>query len=655
MLTTPEKKRYEGIESRVLHMALAILLAFSLLGFRLWYLQMVNWRDAQGRDAADLVAKYRLRRETLKASRGMIYGRDPSIVLADNQASCDLMLVPAECTDPEDVCARLGSLVGITPDELLAKITQAKKNRKAFAQVLVKRDISKSDIARVEESAYALPGVFTMFRPQRRYWYGKTAGQILGYLSEIGPEELEKKSDEYDMGDLVGRDGLEAKYESDLHGKSGQILVVRYASGDPQLRTDELGQPYINVDSYGRRLEEAQNTGRKPEAGGAIHTTLDIGLQAKAEKLLEGKVGAITVLNADTGEVLALASNPGYDPSAFINRSRARERMDILTDTTQHPMLNRSFQAAYPPGSVFKVLLAAAALEEGAITESTSFGCPGSFHLPGVSRPWMCWQHSGHGGVSVVGALTISCDVFFYNVGLKLGVDKINKYADLMGLGQRTGLDLPKEEKGLVPSQEWKKATVARKNSNPYEQKWYPGDTLNLAIGQGANNTTPLQCAVLMSCIINGGRKVRPYINQEIGPDVSEPFLSEKTLEIVRRGMRACVEQEGYPSGTGRMARVPGLVVLGKTGSAQMVGNEQLKKKYPKEEDKPYEIRDHAWFVCGVLDQPVRIAVSVLIEHGMHGSTGAAPFAKEILTYYYGDRKTDPVKVASAGQEHAPQ
>jgi penicillin-binding protein 2 len=655
LLTTPEKKRYEGIERRVLHMGLAILLAFSCLGFRLWYLQMVNWRDAQGRDTADLVAKYRLRRETLKASRGMIYGRDPSIVLADNQASCDLMLVPAECTDPEAVCDRLASLVAITPNELLAKISLAKKQRKSFAQILVKRDISKTDIARVEENSYVLPGVFAMFRPQRRYWYGKTAGQILGYLSEIGPDELERKADEYDMGDLVGRDGLEAKYEDDLRGRSGQILVVRYASGDPQLKTDEFGKPYISKDSYGRSLKEAQDTGRKPEAGGAIHTTLDIGLQAKAEKLLEGKVGAICVLNAETGEVLAMASNPGYDPSAFINRSRARERMDILQDTTQHPMLNRCFQAAYPPGSVFKVLLASAALQEGAITESSTFNCGGRYTLPTGGRSWGCWQHSGHGGVSVVGALTISCDVFFYNVGLKLGVDKINKYAELMGLGRRSGIDLPKEDKGLVPSPEWKKEIVAKTNSNPYEQKWYPGDTLNLAIGQGSMSATPLQCSVLMACIINGGRRVRPYINQEIGPDVSEPFLSEKTLEIVRRGMRACVEQEGYPSGTGRMARVPGLVVLGKTGSAQMVGNEQLKKKYPKEEDKPYEIRDHAWFVCGVLDQPVKIAVTVLVEHGMHGSTGAAPLAKEVLTYFYGDHKSDPVKVASTGQEHTPQ
>ncbi|MBI5091556.1 MAG: penicillin-binding protein 2 [Candidatus Hydrogenedentes bacterium] len=591
MLTAPDKKRYEGIERRVLHMGLVLLAAFSLLGVRLWYLQMVNWRDAQGRDAADLVAKYRLRREILKAPRGMIYGRDPSIVLADNQASCDLMLVPADCQNPEEVSERLASLVSISADDLLAKIELAKKQRKAYTQILVKRDISKTEIARVEESLYDLPEVFTMFRPQRRYWYGKTAGQLLGYLSEIGPEELERKSEQYDMGDLIGRDGLEAKYEDDLRGKSGQILVVRYASGDPQLRTDELGSPFIYKDTKGRRLVEAEGTGRKPEAGGAIHTTLDIGLQTKAEKLLEGQIGAICVLNADTGEVLALASHPGYDPSAFINRSRARERMDILQDTTLHPMLNRCFQAAYPPGSVFKVLLASAALEEGAITESTTFNCPGHYTLPTGGRSWSCWQHSGHGGVSVVGALTISCDVFFYNVGLKLGVDKINKYGELMGLGRRTGLDLPKEDKGLVPSPEWKKELVARTDPNPYEQKWYPGDTLNLAIGQGSMSATPLQCTVLMASIINGGRRVRPYINQELGPEVSEPFLSEKTLEIVRRGMRACVEKDDYPSGTGRMAKIPGLVVLGKTGSAQMVGNEQLKKAFSSnrcESPSPY-------------------------------------------------------------------
>ncbi len=632
-MTRSAKKRYPGVERRIAFIGALILLALTVLGLRLWNLQVVHWADY-----ARMAECNRLRAERLKAPRGMIFGRDESVVLADNRPSCDLVMVPAECgsTDLAEICIRLGELLGIDDAALFETIWQSR--RKPYRQILVKQDVSKNDLMRVEEFSYALPGVFTVARPQRRYLYGKTAGQILGYLGSPTQDELEQ-SDEYEGADLIGRGGIEQTYESDMRGTDGQLVVNVYVSDRrPQLRTDASGNPYVGVDSYGRKLEEEKDFRREPTPGQSIFTTLDIGLQQKCESLLEGDVGAIAVLEADTGAVLALASTPGYDPSIFAEYGRDRERVDALTDPFK-PMRNRCFQERYPPGSVFKVMLASAALEEGVIDEKTTFSCGGSFRLPGVSRPWNCWQRHGHGSVNVVDALAFSCDVFFYNVGLRLGVDKIKEWSSRFSLGEMTGIDLPNEVNGLIPDSEWKKARMAQLvPDDPSEWRWYPGNTVNLSIGQGEAATTPLQNAILMAAIVNGGRRVQPYINAAVSPNVSEPFLSERTLEIVRAGMRKCVEKERpAPTGTGKAARVPGMTVLGKTGTAQVI----KLKKYPSEEDIPYKERDHAWFVAGVLDQEPKIAMCILVEHGLHGSSTAAPYAKEIIEFFYRNRSSD--------------
>jgi len=424
-------------------------------------------------------------------------------------------------------------------------------------------------------------------------------------------------------------------YEDYLRGSDGQLCVVRYASGVPQVRTDAQGVPYVSVDSFGRPLVELPERRIDPVPGRPLHVTLDMALQAEAERTLEGQVGSIVVLNAETGEVLALASVPGYDPGVFVTSGLSHQRAALLNDRTLKPMRNRSFQEVYPPGSTFKVMLACAALEEGVITRNTSFFCPGQFRLSGVSRPWRCWRKGGHGTISVVGALAYSCDVFFYNVGLKLGPEKISEWAARMGLGVRTGLDLPDEATGLIDSPQHKEARFKKLYpDDPSEWKWYPGNTVNLAIGQGAAAITPLQNAVMMAAVLNGGRRAEPYLNLERGPVLSEPFLSPQTLAIVQEGMRDCVEDVTPPSGTGKEARIEGMVVIGKTGTAQAVGAHQY-AKYKNELDIPYELRDHALFVAGVMDRSPRIAVSVLIEHGLHGSSAAAPVARHMIEFFY--------------------
>jgi penicillin-binding protein 2 len=381
-----------------------------------------------------------------------------------------------------------------------------------------------------------------------------------------------------------------------------------------------------------------------------VHLTLDIGLQAHCEQLLEAEHGAIVVLDADTGEVLALASSPGYDPNVFVSPNTSRERVDILQGTPNR-MLNRAYQDVYAPGSVFKVLLAAAALEEHVIDTNTTYYCPGHFRLAPGGRPWHCWRREGHGNVSVVDALAFSCDVFFYNVGLELGVDRINEWADKLGVGVKTGLDLPGEVGGLIPSRAWKEQLFKPKFPDaPWEYRWYPGDTVNLSIGQGAATTTPLQNAVLVAAMVNGGYRVQPHIQRDVESRRSERLMSEATVEIVRRGMRKCVEKgPPAPSGTGNAARIEGWDIIGKTGSAQMVSLAHH-EAYENEEDIPKELRDHAWFVAGLLDRTPRLAVCILIEHGHHGSSAAAPLAKDIFKYMGETWYPDPVQLAQGAE-----
>ncbi|NIA13996.1 MAG: penicillin-binding protein 2 [Nitrospiraceae bacterium] len=632
MAQTGQKKRPDGVTARVRFVMIGLVLAMSVLVVRLWDLQVVHWFDY-----AQMAEYNRLRPERLKAPRGTIYGPDESIVLADNRSACDLVIVPAECRPMEidAVIEKLDELVGIDEAALRRKIEESKS--RPYRQVVAKQDVSRNDLMRVEEFAYALPGVFPVARPQRRYVYGDTAGQILGYLGEVGEDELGK----YKLGDLIGRSGLEQVYESAMRGTDGQLVVSVYRTDRrPQLRTDALGRAYVGVDSYGRQLEQEFRV--DPEAGGSIFTTLDIGLQARCEEILEDAraIGAIAVLNADTGAVLTLASTPGYDPSVFVTHGRARDREEALVGKLK-PMRSRAYQEAYPPASVFKVMLAVAALEEGVIDENTTHYCPGRFRLDGVNQVWRCWKSSGHGNISVVDALAFSCDVFFYNVGLALGVDRINEWAAKFGLGRPTGIDLPHEVSGLIPSRDWwDQVRRPQYPDEPWEWRWYPGKTVNLAIGQGEATTTPLQNAMMMAAVINGGRRPRPFVNMSLGPELSEDFIGDRTIDLVHRGMRKCVDKDrSPPTGTGKAAKIPGMIILGKTGTAQIVSRKQLIKYGKDENNIPYFLRDHAWFVAGVLDREPRIAVSVLVEHGLHGSSAAAPLAKLVIEYFYASRQ----------------
>ncbi len=622
-----KKALHEDLPLRIRNVAGVFVLAFLLLAARLWHLQIVNWAEYKNR--AD---NQRLHLQRLEAPRGRIHGADGA-VLADNRVSHDLVFIPAECDEDEwpEVCRRLGELIGLSPDRQAALLDKIKAGaREPYNQIVVTRDVSWNKLTRVEEYMWALPGVQTVVRHQRRYAYGEVAGQLLGYLGEIGPDELERRP-EYSMGDLIGQAGLERVYEDTLRGTDGHLLVNRYASGVPQLRTDAYGNPTIQFDSFGRPIKEEKDFRLPPVAGEPIHVTIDVGLQDLAERLLKGEQGAIAILNADTGAVLALSSAPGYDPNIFVTTGFNNERLAALSDPVR-PMRNRCYQEALAPGSIFKILVAMAALEERVVSEHSTHYCPGVFSLGNHSK--RCWRRGGHGNISVEDSLAFSCDVYYYNVGLELGVDRIHEWARRFGFGGPSGLDLSGEVPGVVPSKAWKVENFP--GGEPWRRQWYPAETCDLAIGQGYLTITPLQGAVMMASVVNGGRVVKPFLNADaVAPDVSEPLVSERTLQLVRAGLQKCVEKQTAPSGTGRLARVPGITVLGKTGTAQRVGREHY-AHYENELDIPYALRDHAWFVAGVLDREPRLAMCILVEHGLHGSTGAAPLAKEIIDYYYG-------------------
>lgn len=641
MAKSDEPKRYEGIQNRVQFTAVIITLAFLLLVMQLWRLQVVD----QGLYRA-MAEEQRVWPKRLKSDRGIIYGRG-GVVLADNRPSADIVMVPGDIPPEmrEGVAESLDRLLGVPKEEILERIYQFRGE--PFSQIPIKRDVTKYERVRVEEHTFELPGVLTVVHPQRRYRYGKVGGQLLGYLGEINREELAAQRDTYSMGDLIGRGGLEQMYESHLRGQDGYVVVTKYASGRPQLRTDRLGRPYIaERDSRGHQLEEE---GRRvePTTGNPLHITLDIELQAYAEALLQGEVGSIVVLEADTGAVLAMASTPTYDPSVFVNRGHSDERLALLTASRPNPMFSRSYREVYPPGSVYKIIMAAAAAEEGLMGRNTTHYCPGRFRINPTTRWWHCWRRSGHGHVNMEAALAFSCDVYFYQVGLDLGVDKIVEWSNKFGLGVRTGIDLPGEITGLIPSRDWKRETNADKPV--WEQNWYPGDTVNLSIGQGSAGTTPLQNAVMMAAIVNGGYRVRPYLNEAQGPELSDRLFGDQALEWVIKGLRTCVQKgPPAPTGTGHNAHIPGYDILGKTGTAQVASLEQT-QGYSEIEDIPYNLRHHAWFVAGVMDRDTKIAICVLVEHGHQGSAVAAPLARDVIEFFY-ERNDDTQLLARLGE-----
>lgn len=618
------------IDSKRLYIALGVffVLLLSLTG-RLWYLQILK-----GKDFAIASERNRVREVTKPAPRGLIYDRDGSLLLA-NRPFFDLVIIPQYLQNRQETLGIVSELFSIPVDQIERRLEEA-KGIPHFVPVRIKRNLSLHEVAMVESNKFFLPGVDVDTAPRRDYVRNESA-HLFGYLGEVTAKELDSlnaasRGYQYRLGSIIGKLGVEKKYENYLRGVEGKDFLQVDAYG--RLQTDSALDFGLNQKKPGRR-------------GYDLYLTIDQEVQAAAVQAFRQKNGALVALNAKTGEVLAYVSNPNFSLSIYQD-GLSSEDWQLLQNNPFKPLLDKVSGGAYPPGSTFKIITAIAALEEGVVGPQKTYTCNGIFSFG--NRQWRCWKRGGHGVVNLRRALEGSCDVYFYQVGNLLGVDRIAKWSRLFGFGEKTGLDLNMELPGIVPSTEWKMRTRG--------QPWQSGDTINVSIGQGFNLQTPLQVANMFATIGNGGHLWRPYLLKKVVDEQGAVVGEEKPLEKRRITMRpenlaqvksGLWDVVNAPSGTGKKARVEGFTVAGKTGTAQ---TSALRK--PKEqEDVTFLLRDHAWFGAYSPAEDPEIAVVALSENdGGGGGANAAPIVQQVLEAYW--RKKHPEKFPKKAPSPAP-
>jgi penicillin-binding protein 2 len=593
-----ELKEYQseqrlGSRAMLLHVIIVCVLT-SFLGM-FWYLQVVK-----GEEFAMLAENNRLRRIALPPTRGVVLDRREE-VLASTRPALNLVLVREGLTDADGQLRRLEQLLGIPYDALNARL-QAMRRRPTFEPLVIKEDVQLADIAKVEARREWFPSVEVEQTALRDYPDGPAIAHAVGYVGEVNESQLAKIADgSIQQGDIVGKTGVEREYDEILRGRRGWKLQT--------------------VNSLGRPLGASQ-PGRDPEDGHPLHLTIDKRLQRKLVEALADEVGSGIFMDPRTGEVLALASTPGYDPNVF-TAPVSRVTWTTLIGDPRHPLNDRAISSFYAPGSTFKVLMSVVGLETGAITPETTVFCPGWVNI--YNRQFMCWKKGGHGTVDVHRALVQSCNVFYYLLGRKVGIDAISKYAKMFGIGELSGIDIPGESRGNPPSAEWKQRI--------HKEPWYPGDTISVSIGQGLLAVTPVQMATMISAVANGGSLVRPHLAKDAKSEPVKLPVSPATLALIRDALSDVVEE-----GTATRAQLGPIHVAGKTGTAQV-----FKKSVGVDADKqPKDERDHAWFIGYAPAENPEISFAIVIEHGGHGGTTAAPVAKKVLEVFFEDRLPHP-------------
>ncbi len=596
-----ERSLNRKIRLSVILVTLLFLFVFS----RLVYLQILK-----GGIYSKLSTSNRIRVTKLPAPRGIIFSKSGQ-VLVKNKPSFDLTLVPQDTENMSVVLEDISSLLGISNKTLKQRV-EKKRGRPPFEPITLKKELTWAEMSLILSRKMDLRGVSIDVVPTRLYGSSCRASHVFGFLGEISRDELNASERAYDIGDLVGKHGLERWGQSYLHGKKGGLQT--------------------EVDVYGHRQKILAEI--EPVPGSNMVVSLVPELQRQAEICLQEKRGAVVAMNPSNGEVLVLASSPGFDPNLFSRGIEYSEWQKLITNP-DHPLLNRAIQSQQPPGSIFKIVTLIAALEENIVSPDFKVFCPGHFQLG--NRTFECWKKEGHGMIDMRQALVQSCDVFFYTLALRVGIDTIAEYADMLGFGQLTGIELENEKKGLLPSPQGKRARLGT--------SWQKGETLNVAIGQGFLLTTPLQAATVYSGVINGGMIPKPRIVLEVKGQlgrkifpfekVKEYSLSQKTRDFIVDALSGVVNDT---KGTGGRARVRGIDVAGKTGTAQVASL----KDDEDEKETPRHLRDHAWFVGFAPAAEPEIVVCTLIEHGGHGGSVAAPVVQKILQTYF-DMKNQSV------------
>ena len=563
-----------------------------LIGF--WKLQVI---DAD--KYSTMAERNRVRYIPVIAPRGRMLDRDGR-VLVDNRPSFSVLLLRDDLAQVEKHLAGISDGLGIPIDDLQDQLKNT-KNLPKFQPIVIKPDASQADIAFIESHRSDIPVLEMIPVSRRRYLPGGFLAHTAGYVGEVSEQQIEASNGKFRPGDFVGKTGLERQYNDLLQGTDGMRRVV--------------------VNSIGQEKERLAT--QEAISGKQILLTIDYDLQEIAEQSLGRRPGAAVALDPRTGEVLAMVSHPALDANDFAVRISADD-WKSLNEDPQKPLLNRAIQAQLAPGSVFKIITATAMLEDKNPPESFTTFCPG--YATFYRRQFKCWVYgkSSHGVVGLHKAILESCDIFFYNVGMRLGIDRLSYYGSKLGLGRKTGIDLPEELPGLMPSVEWVERV--------YHRKWYAGETISVSTGQGAVITTPLQLAHTIGGIAMGGVFKQPHLLKDAASVGEERFpLSESTVEKITDAMYGVVNEEG---GTARNVRLPGIDVAGKSGTAQVIGY-ATREKFGKQ--KKFE--DNAWFVGYAPRRNPEIVVAVLVqESGKHGGEEAGPVVKEVIKAYY-DKK----------------
>jgi penicillin-binding protein 2 len=589
------ESEFGDLHRRLVILRIGLLLVVALLGLRLWHLQIY-----EGPYYRDLSENNRTRLVLLEPARGLIYDRH-GVLLANNVPSFSLYVTLEDVRDREVLIQQLTDLLGLDP--IIVRKKMATKGSKLLPRKIKDR-MTLRDATLIESHRLDMPGVMIQVESQRNYPGGITAAHLLGYVGEVSADQLEKPEFlDLHQGSIVGQYGVEKSYDRHMRGMAGQKS--------------------IEVDALGH--EKKASVVERPQAGNDLYLTIDVRLQKVAEDLLGEEQGAIVALDPNSGDILAMASRPGFDPNVLSRELTPKQWVEIVQDEGR-PLNNRASQGQYPPGSTFKIPMAVAALETKTMSPSSTVLCNGGYQFG--KRLYHDWKAGGHGYVDLHNALVHSCDVYFYTIGQRMGIDVMAEFGKDFGLGKATGVELPSERSGIMPSTAWK-----QKAKN---EQWLPGETISAAIGQGYVTVTPLQMASLVGTVAHDGVSYRPRLVQAV-MDRTSGNLQElpavprgkinarpETFRVIKDALADVVTK-----GTATKAKSSLVTIGGKTGTAQVAA-----LRTGPEENIPKKFRDHAWFVAFAPVESPKIAVVVLAEHMGHGGSAAAPLAKEVIETY---------------------
>ncbi len=581
------KKETANIKKRIKNLAWILLACFLVIIFRLWYLQLIR-----GKQFSDKAKSNRIRLIHINAQRGCIYDRYEN-VLVKNVSSFNVLAVPDEIKDIDATVKLLSGILGLERTFIMKRLYGS--DHEKYSPVKLASNISLEKVILIEERSSLLSGIFIQIEPRRKYILGESVAHITGHVRQIRKGEIEKKQYHiFQYNEFKGEGGVEEAANDFLKGSDGG--------------------KQIEVNSRGEQV--AVLVEKKPERGSNVILTIDKNMQEFVSKLLEDKAGTIIVMNPQNGDILAMASSPSYNPEIF-NTPVLQTDLDAL-GKKDAPLVNRAVSALYAPGSIFKIVIAAAGLKYHVISCSQELECKG--HLKVGKGILYCWNRAGHGGMNMSDAIKNSCDVYFYRLGLLLGINRIVNFADECGFGKLTGIKLPGEKSGLLPDKSWRK-----------KRAWYFGDTALLSIGQSYLLVTPLQLVSLISAVANDGTIYMPRILLQTPPEqIGKLPCSKKIIGEIKKALCEVVSNKG----TGKFAQVKGLEIAGKTSTVQVVKMEHTRKY----KNIPYKFRDHAMFVAFAPAKNPQISLIVVIEHGGEGGRVAAPIAKQIFKWYMKNR-----------------